>query len=114
MKTAEQLLLEMEAEIVTKVAESVEMNREEIDKYVESKKIEAYDECVAKVREAVEIQYKTAKAYLMQLVAPKQSVEEETSLASVANEVNANEQPINEDVKEPAEQADSVEGPVTL
>ena len=102
-KTAKELIVEMDAEIAAKTAEAVELNKEQIDAYVEAKKVEAYDECVAKIKDAVASQYSVARSYLEQLI---EKDSEEASPAPAATE------PVVEQTTNTTEGSETVEAPV--
>ena len=92
-KTAKELIVEMDAEIAAKTAEAVELNKEQIDAYVEAKRVEAYDECVAKIKDAVASQYTVARSYLEQLIEKDEPKEDEVPAASEEVVEQHNEQP---------------------
>lgn len=112
MKTAKELIVEMDAEIAAKTAEAVELNKEQIDAYVEAKKVEAYDECVAKIKDAVASQYAVARSYLEQLIEKDENKAEEAPVAT--------EEVVNQTTNTPEEETTveapvaPVEGPTTL
>lgn len=108
-KTAQELLKEMEAEIASKVSESVELNKESIDQYVEAKKVEAYNECVAQIKDAVEAQYIVAKEYLKKLVDDEEKPA--TAETPVEENTTTNTTETEATVEEPVA---TVEGPQTL
>lgn len=111
MKTAKELLVEMDNEIAAKTAEAVEVNQDQINAYVEAKKQEAYDECVLKLKEAVAAQYQVARSYLEQLI-EKDEPKEEVPAASEEVVEQHNEQPEAETTVEAP--VAPVEGPQTL
>ena len=112
MKTAKELLVEMDNEIATKTAEAVEVNQDQINAYAEAKKQEAYDECVLKLKEAVAAQYEVARSYLEQLIEKDEPKEDEGPAASDEVVEQHNEQPEAETTVEAP--VAPVEGPQTL
>lgn len=113
MKTAKELIAEMDAEIEAETIKTVEKNKDEIQKFVEQKKQEVYEQCVDSIKKAVAEKYAVARKYLEQLV-------EKQEAATVAETPVAQEEiaPVQNNTEE-AEKINAnpvapVEGPVTL
>lgn len=113
MKTAKELIAEMDAEIESETIKTVDKNKDEIEKFVEQERQKLYEQCVSNIKKAVAEKYAVARKYLEQLV-------EKQEAAPVAETPVAQEEiaPVQNNTEE-AEKINAnpvapVEGPVTL
>ena len=112
MKTPKELIAEMDAEIESETIKTVEKNKDEIEKFVEQKKQEVYEQCVSNIKKAVAEKYAVARKYLEQLVEKEAAPVAETPVAQ--EEIAPVQNNTEEAEKINANPVAPVEGPVTL